>query len=82
MLFNSYEFIFIYCPIVLVGFFMIGRINRSYAATWLALSSLFFYSYWNSAYSALLVVSVIGNYIASIWIARKDTQKTFNVYAA
>lgn len=74
MLFNSYQFIFLYCPIVLLGFFMIGRINHSYAATWLALSSLFFYGYWNPAYLALLLASVVGNYIAGLWIARNLSQ--------
>ena len=55
MLFNSYSFIFLFLPVILVGFFQLGRIHHAYAAAWLALASLFFYGYWNPAYIGLLL---------------------------
>jgi len=70
MLFNSYGFIFLYLPVVLLGFFQLGRINHSYAAAWLAFASLFFYGYWNPAYVGLLLVSIICNYAFGVWIAK------------
>ncbi|MBI3223173.1 MAG: MBOAT family protein [Nitrosomonadales bacterium] len=70
MLFNSYPFIFLYLPVVLAGFFQLGRINHAYAAAWLALSSLFFYGYWNPAYVGLLLGSIACNYVFGIWIAK------------
>lgn len=70
MLFNSYGFIFLFLPVVLLGFFRLGRINHSYAAAWLAFASLFFYGYWNPAYVGLLLVSIVCNYSFSSWIAK------------
>src|SRR5512135_3380427 len=70
MLFNSYGFIFLYLPVVLIGFFQLARLGQAYAAAWLALSSLFFYGYWNPAYVGLLLLSIIGNYTFGLWIAK------------
>jgi len=70
MLFNSYAFIFFYLPVVLLGFFWLGKKNHAYAAGWLALSSLFFYGYWNPAYIGLLLCSIICNYAFGVWIAK------------
>ncbi len=70
MLFNSYAFIFFYLPVVLVGFFGLARLSHAYAAGWLALSSLFFYGYWNPAYIGLLLGSIVCNYAFGMWIAR------------
>jgi len=70
MLFNSYGFIFIYLPVVLIGFFQLGRVNHAWAAGWLALASLFFYGYWNPAYVGLLLGSIVCNYAFGLWIAK------------
>jgi len=70
MLFNSYGFIFLYLPIVLLGFFQLARIRHTYAATWLALASVFFYGYWNPAYVGLLLLSIVCNYAFGGWIAK------------
>lgn len=70
MLFNSYGFIFLYLPIVLLGFFWLARTSRTFAAGWLALASVFFYGYWNPAYVGLLLGSIICNYAFGIWIAK------------
>ncbi len=75
MLFNSYGFIFLYLPIVLLGFFQLGRISHQYAAAWLALASLFFYGYWNPAYVGLLLCSILCNYAFGMWIAKGRLQK-------
>ncbi len=74
MLFNSYGFIFLYLPIVLLGFFLLARLQHAYAAGWLALSSLFFYGYWNPAYVGLLLGSIICNYAFGLWIAKAGVQ--------
>ncbi|MDD2720665.1 MAG: MBOAT family protein [Gallionella sp.] len=70
MLFNSYGFIFLYLPVVLLGFFQLARLNHTYAAAWLALASLFFYGYWNPAYIGLLLASIACNFAFGSWIAR------------
>src|SRR5882762_5299159 len=44
MLFNSYEFIFLFLPITAIGFFVLSRAGWvGAAAAWLALASVFFY---------------------------------------
>jgi alginate O-acetyltransferase complex protein AlgI len=74
MLFNSYSFIFLFLPVVLLGYFQLGRFNPSFAAGWLALASLFFYGYWNPAYVGLLLGSIISNFAFGIWIAKAAVQ--------
>lgn len=74
MLFNSYGFIFLFLPIVLLGFFQLARVHHVYAAAWLAVSSLFFYGYWNPAYVGLLLGSIVCNYAFGMWIAKAAVQ--------
>jgi alginate O-acetyltransferase complex protein AlgI len=62
MLFNSYEFIFLYLPIVFLGFFRIALSSHRLAALWLAASSLFFYGWWNHKFVLLLLCSISFNY--------------------
>lgn len=63
MLFNSYEFLLFFLPIVWGGYFLLGRSRRSDLAHWWLLgSSLFFYS-WGSLFNLLLIsTSILGNY--------------------
>jgi alginate O-acetyltransferase complex protein AlgI len=74
MLFNSYGFIFLFLPIVLLGYFQLARLHHAYAAAWLAISSLFFYGYWNPAYVGLLLGSIVCNYAFGMWIAKAGVQ--------
>lgn len=63
MLFNSYEFVFLFLPIVLTVYFCINK--KEYANIWLVIASLFFYGYWNFTYLPLLLFSILGNYYIS-----------------
>jgi alginate O-acetyltransferase complex protein AlgI len=63
MLFNSYEFIFGFLPIVLFGFFWVARSSYRLAAMWLAVASLFFYSWWNPWFVLFLLGSIGINYV-------------------
>jgi len=71
MLFNSYQFIFLYLPIVLGGFFLIARFNRVAAGVWLALSSVFFYGWWSPRIVLLLLGSICFNYCAGYLLSRQ-----------
>ncbi len=62
MLFNSYEFIFLFFPLTLILFFVIGRRSHRGAAAWLTAASVFFYGWWNPAYVGLLLASIAFNY--------------------
>jgi len=64
MLFNSYPFIFIFLPVTLLGFHLIGAWSQQrMAIAWLVTMSLIFYSWWNPPYLALLLLSILGNYL-------------------
>jgi alginate O-acetyltransferase complex protein AlgI len=66
MLFNSYVFIFAYLPVTLIVYFILNRFRFVFASNcWLALSSLFFYSWWNISYLPLMLGSILFNYIVS-----------------
>ncbi|MFJ7977687.1 MBOAT family O-acyltransferase [Peribacillus sp. NPDC096379] len=63
MIFNSFEFIFLFLPIVFLGYFILNKISFTFAKVWLFLSSLFFYGWWNPIYLPLLLFSLVVNYI-------------------
>jgi alginate O-acetyltransferase complex protein AlgI len=70
MLFYAPEFIFIFLPVTLVGFYLLGHYGVRFAFLWLAAASLIFYSYWSITYLPLICVSIVGNYGAGSWITR------------
>ncbi len=70
MLFNSYVFLFVFLPLTLAGFFLLGRFRPPLAAAWLAAASLFFYGWWNPLYVGLLMLSICFNYACGVAIAR------------
>lgn len=62
MLFNSYQFIFLFLPAALIGYFALGRFNQTAPVVWLALASLAFYSVSNWSFVLLLLASIAFNY--------------------
>ena len=76
MLFNSYEFIFFFFPIVLGVYFFLGRWEeRNWTNIWLVFASLGFYGYWDYSYVPLLCTSIIMNYLISGGILRFREKK-------
>ena len=70
MLFNSYAFLFLFLPVVWLGFFALARANRFWSATWMALASVLFYGSWDSAYLYLLLGSIVANHGFGLWMVR------------
>lgn len=74
MLFNSFEFIFIFLPVTLFVFFVIGRHGYYRAAIiWLVSTSLFFYGWWNPVYLGLIFGSIVFNYLLGIALNNRDS---------
>ena len=72
MLFNSYEFIFLFLPITFAVYFFLNHRRYTLAGkTWLTLASLFFYSWWDIKYLPLILLSIIFNYAAGAAMARE-----------
>jgi alginate O-acetyltransferase complex protein AlgI len=66
MLFNSHAFIFLFLPIALIGYFVLGRFSNLLPVVWLALASLAFYSVSNWQFVALLIASIGFNYLIGL----------------
>ena len=63
MLFNSYIFIFLFLPIVLLGYYLLGSRGHSRAAVYfLTAMSLGFYGYNSISALLILFVSIVVNY--------------------
>lgn len=72
MLFNSYIFIFVFLPITLLGFHLIGSQGRHRVAmAWLVAASLFFYGWWNPAYLGLIMGSMLFNYAVGVALSSR-----------
>ena len=66
MLFNSYIFILLFLPLVLVGYYGLYRLkNATYSKVFLLGMSLWFYAYFNINYLFIILGSIILNYIFS-----------------
>ncbi len=70
MLFNSYEFIFVFLPITFfIYFFLKSRKLEKASKIFLVLSSLFFYAWWNILYLNIIIASIIFNYFVGKTLA-------------
>jgi D-alanyl-lipoteichoic acid acyltransferase DltB (MBOAT superfamily) len=75
MLFNSFEFIFVFLPIVLIIYFFLNKIQLILAAKiWLVAGSLFFYSWWNKAYLPLLLTSLFINFFLGSVLGKENSK--------
>jgi alginate O-acetyltransferase complex protein AlgI len=76
MIFSSFEFIFIFLPITFFIYFYLNK-NKylTLATSFLAASSLFFYSWWNIIYLPLILCSISFNYFFSIFIKNTSVLK-------
>ncbi|TQV64449.1 MAG: MBOAT family protein [Sulfurovum sp.] len=72
MLFNSYEFIFFFLPVMFIGYFLLAQYRYIVASKiWLILGSLFFYGYWNYIYIPLILGSIFINYLIGSQLSRQ-----------
>ncbi|GEL78649.1 MBOAT family O-acyltransferase [Tenuibacillus multivorans] len=76
MLFNSFEFIFVFLPVMFIGYYIFNRFNFTLAKIWLLCGSLFFYSWWNPIYLPLLLSSILVNFLIGIWISKTGYKKS------
>lgn len=70
MLFNTYLFVFVFLPVAVAGFFLLGRIGRrDVAIVWIIATSLVFYGWNNWPVMGLLLFSLIFNYAVGLLLA-------------
>ena len=75
MLFNSYLFIFLFLPITLFGFHLLGsRGDHNLSLGWLIVASLIFYAWWNPVYVILIIASILFNFSVALFLQKKSNK--------
>jgi D-alanyl-lipoteichoic acid acyltransferase DltB (MBOAT superfamily) len=73
MTFNSFEFIFIFAPVTITGFWLLARMaNREWAMSWLILTSIVFCAFAGIKSLAVIVISATGNYLCARTMLRSS----------
>jgi len=71
MLFNSWEFVLLFLPAVVLGYFFLqSRRWPGAAKLWLLAASLFFYAWWNVSYLPLILGSILFNFAIGARLVR------------
>jgi len=79
MLFNSYEFIFIFLPVTFFIYFYLTSKRLIVASkAFLVFASLFFYSWWNIVYLPLILASMLFNYVIGSSLTKENEHKKIN----
>ena len=80
MLFNSYEFIFVFLPITFLVYFYLNHKGYAEASKgFLVFSSLFFYSWWNVSYLPLILGSIVFNFSIGRLLGSKPTKPILTI---
>lgn len=82
MLFNSQYFIFVFLPLVLIGWYILNHFNlHKVSLVFLSGMSLWFYGYFNPRYLIIIISSILVNYLFS-FILEKTTKFKKPVFIA
>jgi len=74
MLFSDPVFIFIFLPIVAFLYYVFVKYNAStLSKVFLIAASVFFYAYWYPPYTAILIISIVMNYLFSSYIGKRHS---------
>src|SRR5258706_370394 len=76
MLFNFYEFIFVFLPVTLAGFFLLGLRSRNLAMGWIIVASLAFYAWWRPINVLIIAPSILVNFVLARWLLRLTADKS------
>ncbi|MCB0420179.1 MAG: MBOAT family protein [Bdellovibrionales bacterium] len=73
MYFNSIEFICLFLPLVLAGYFFFLKLGRvAIARSFLVLCSLIYYSWWNIDHLPVLLLSILVNFGAGSYLLKEE----------
>lgn len=71
MLFNSYEFLFLFLPLVLLGYYVV--LPKRWRLGFLSLASYVFYGWWDYRFCSLMFLTTVVDYVAALGIHRSRT---------
>ena len=80
MLFSSLIFIFTFLPIVLILYFTLFRKSILARNVLLLIASLFFYAWGEPGFVLIMLISIVGNYLFGIIIAKKTIGQAHDVF--
>jgi hypothetical protein len=72
MQFNSYIFICIFLPVVIIGYFLGNKINLLFGKIILIVASIWFYTYAGWSTFVIIAVSILLNFTCAFWSRKKD----------
>lgn len=76
MLFCSFEFIFLFFPLTLLGYYVAGKYGKKTLPQFvLVVASLFFYAFWKLGYLPVLLVSLAINFCCGRALTTIDTER-------
>jgi len=79
LIFNSYEFIFVFLPITFFIYFYLNQKRLvEVSKIFLVISSLFFYSWWNIIYLPIILISMFFNYMVANLLNDKEKKLIFS----
>jgi alginate O-acetyltransferase complex protein AlgI len=83
MLFNSFEYLLLFLPLVVLGYFWLNRRGNDFPGKlWLVAASLFFYGWWSISYLWLIGISMLFNYSLARWLGRLQGRPARTVLTA
>ena len=77
MLFSSAVFLFVFLPLVLLGYYVLFRGMRQWQNILLLVCSLFFYAWGEPRFLPVMVLSIAMNYGFGLWLHRLRRQKRY-----
>ena len=75
MVFSSPEFLFLFLPVTLAGWMLLGRLGPDWAKWWLLAASLTYYGWGNPFFLPVLLGSLLFNFAAAAALARARARK-------
>ncbi|MGJ5046541.1 MBOAT family O-acyltransferase [Bradyrhizobium oligotrophicum] len=84
MLFTQFEFLFLFLPVTLVGYFLLARFFAAPVVrlSWLGAASLTFYSYWDIHFVPIIIISIVFNYTMGLLIAGQTGKLRTGLFSA
>ena len=79
MLFNSFEFMLLFLPIAVIGYFLLQKVNKNFE-TFLVGMSLYFYAYFEVKYLLLIGVSLFTNAFIGQQIIQKSIKNPKSIF--
>lgn len=75
MVFSSYEFLFVFLPLVWLAYWAVAPRSAALGRWVLIAASLVFYGWWNWRYLPLLIVLALFTYVTGQWLRQGEARK-------